>query len=233
MALSFVASATGSNNANGVTTVTAGSALNLQAGDTLFAVVEAEGADNSETLTLQKDSGTPTNAFTFDANKRGLNPGTCLLAMGYLESVAADATATFKLTLGTARDFPRIIILQFRGGMALDTNAFSISSGSSTAANSGNFNTTVANSIACGAYANDSGSAATAEQINGIAADGSVDADLNTAGAWYRILSSTFTNGAASATCGNISWACGGLSFKEVAGAPTYSLTASPGAYGV
>ncbi len=222
MALTFIAMAVGTNAGSGTTLDTSAS-LNVAAADLLIAVGIHDGA--TTTIAVAKDSGSPANTFTFDAvNILEASFNDLYLAQGYVLSAAADATATFRMTLGAARAFRSIFVLQFRPGagdtVTKDGNG-AIAQGAVAAVSSGNFDTSGTDEVVVGGYADFSGQNTGSELINGVAATeptGSPDANFSSV--WYRILTASFTGGAATATlAGAGDWLCGGIAFKATGGA--------------
>lgn len=109
MGLTFIASASGTNDASGAT-LDCSASLNVVAGDLLVCWVCNE--TGASTYSVGSVSGSPPNTFTFDAGDAIAN--SVFGQMGYLLTAAADAAATFRCTWGTARDFRRLIVMQFR-----------------------------------------------------------------------------------------------------------------------
>lgn len=244
MALSFVMAVEGGVSGDGADVLMSvggsSGALNIQAGDTLVLVAEWEGGTTLPAVTCQKDSGSPSNAFSFNAADRLLMPGSgdWGVIAGYLESAAADATAKFNVHFDRTVTWPSAHILQFRGGLVRQASgASSFQQLSGTTANSGNITTTVANSVAVGCNGNNSNATTSAEQIGGSAGTepASSPAASGNSQVWYRILSGIMTDGAATATIGSSDNITGVIAFSEAAGAPasTYTLGAGSGYFGI
>jgi len=202
------------DNASGTTLDTSGS-LNVAAHDLLVAVSKWESGDT--TTSVQKNSGSPANVFDFP----NISPDTHFYSafggeFGYVLDAAADATATFRQTMAAARDGRRFFVMQFRptSGYVAVYDAAHCARGTSAAPNSGNISTTGNDAVAIGAYGEFSSNTTSSEQINGVAATEPTNSPQDQASVWYRILTSTFTNGAASATLANIDWWCGISAFK-------------------
>lgn len=221
MAFTFIACVGGNDDASG-TTLDCSATLNVAAGDLLIAHCEHDGT--TTTFAVAKDSGSPANAFTFDAvNQIEASFNDLEIAQGYVLSAAADATATFRLTVGAARTFRRVLVLQFRpsaGDTVTKDGDGNKAQGNSTAPNSGNFSTTGTDEVVVGGYGDYSAQNTSSEQINSVAAIEPTGSPQSFTSVWYRILTATFTGGAASATLGGAGdWLCGGIAFKATGGA--------------
>ena len=222
MAFSFIALATGLSDASGTTLDTSAS-LNVQAGDLLVAWVKFEGG-TSTTIAVAKNSGSPSNAFTFDAGDAILHGNNDLYtSFGYLLSAAVDATATFRVTLGAARSFRRLMVAQFRptSGYTVTKDGSNRASGSSGALASGNITTTGSDAVAVGAYGEYSANGTSSEQIGGVGATEPTGSPIagGVTSLWYRLLTGTMTGGA-SATITSQPWTCAVIAFKQEPGKP-------------
>lgn len=216
MSWTFIGSAGNLNDASG-TTLDCTTSLNVAAGDLLVCWVSNE--TSLTTYTVQKDSGSPANSFTFDAGDTISN--NVFGQMGYVLSASADSSATFRATWGAARDFRIFIVGQWRptGGATVTKDTSTDNTGTSSTATSGNITTTGTDEVVIG-YSNLFSSGATsAETINGVSRDGVIRQDQ--ASMWYRILSATFSGGGAQATQGaSDSWICGIVGFKAEGSTP-------------
>lgn len=221
MAWTFIASAENINDASG-TTLDCSSSLNVAAGDLLIAWAKHEGANG--TFAMASVSGSPANAFTFDAADEENHSNTDLNgSFGYLLSAAADATATFRLTLGAARAFRGVIVWQFRpdSGKAVTKVAAAEGQGNSTAPQSGTISPTSADLVVVGGYAQYTNVTLSNRSINSVAADAFQDAVASDMSSWYRTLTTGFTNGRASVTQDVADdWICNVIAF-DAAGSPT------------
>lgn len=216
MAFSFIALVSGSADASG-TGHDATASLNVQAGDLLVAWCKYEGG-GSTSIAVAKNSGSPANTFTFDGGDF-ITAATCS-SFGYLLAAEADASATFRMTLGTSKTFRVLMVLQFRpdAGTTVTKDGSSGATATSTAPNSGNFTTTGNDGVVVGAYGESSAEVTSAEQINGVGATEPSGSPIpgGQTSVWYRILSAPFSGGASSATLGFAQlWTCGGIAFKQ------------------
>jgi hypothetical protein len=138
MGFQYIGTVSGAENAStDVTTIDCSSSLNVQAGDLLVAIcgwLTHTFVSTLPSVQLQKTTGSPANAFTFDAADKCNGNASADLhsAIGYVLSASADASATFRLTLGAGSwNWLEILILQFRptfgnvgGVVAKDTSIF-------------------------------------------------------------------------------------------------------------
>lgn len=220
MACSFIA-ATGNTSDAGVSTLDASGALNVAAGDVLVVWAKHEGANT--TFAMAKDAGSPANTFTFDAGDEvNHSNGDLNGAMGYLLSAAADASATFRLTLGASRAFTRFVLMQFRpdSGDTVTKDTSNTGQGTSLTPTSGAITTTGTDEIVVGGYGEYDNVTTASETINGVAATEPTGSPQAVTSAWYRLLSATFTGGTAAANIGvSRDWICNVLALKaEAAG---------------
>ena len=128
---------------------------------------------------------------------------------------ANSGNKTITATMGATRDWIHVFAVEFHatGAWAFDTSA--IDGGSGTTINSGNINTTGTEEVVFGMYGTGGVGTTSSEQINGVAA--TEDATYSPTGnssVWYRILSATFSGGAASATVASQNWVCAVVAFK-------------------
>src|SRR6185503_8015233 len=196
-------------------------------------MIKHEGGARTVT-SFQKDSGSPTNAFTF-TNVSGQTTqvhsnGDLTMHLGYLLNASADASCTFKLTLSSAASFVRFQVLIFAAG-AGETFSFDVAKigqGTGTAISSGNA-TTSGDTVSMGAFGEYTGTTTSSEQINGVGATEPLS-PLSDASAWYRVVTGGYT-GASSATIGSSSeWLCGLIALKiNAAGGGATSDAGEPG----
>ncbi len=115
----YIAQCSGVGPTGPATTEDCDTTLNVAAGDLLIAI----GAWNTTTfvgtlpsVAVASVSGSPPNDFTFDSADKCNGNGSADIhsAVGYVLSAAADSSATFRLTIGTAYRWPEIRVLQFR-----------------------------------------------------------------------------------------------------------------------
>lgn len=224
MAFTFIACASGSNDA-AATTLDTATSLNVAVGDLLICWCANE--SGSTTRAVAKSTGSPANTFTFDAGDTVNHTDAVLsAAFGYVLSAAADATATFRLTT-TSKDFRRLLVMQFRpdagATVTKDTSNHSATNAGGFTANSGVITTTGTDEVVVGSMAEDDGSDITNEQINTVASTEPVGSPVPGPGGAavnYRILTATFAGGAMTgdkSSGGN--YISGIIAFKS-AGAP-------------
>lgn len=217
MAFQYIASANG-QSASSVSTLDTSSSLNVAEGDLLVACVKY--LMGTQTTEAVADTDGTTNTFTFDSADRNTTTNTCA-AIGYKLAATADSSATFRVTLGAARSYVSIIVLQFRptSGYYAWKDQRNSSTGSSNSASSGNITTTSAGEVVIGhaVQAYDINTC-TNEQINSVTADGYVrtTGSNGVASAFYRIVTATFTGQATSTLPDPASpWVCQIVSFYE------------------
>lgn len=224
MAFTFIASATGTSDVSG-TSLNCSSTLNIQAGDLIVALVRWEATSTTPSIAGVTNSLTMVSTFSTTA-------GIGYAAIGYKIAASTDAAETFIFTLAAARTYRRIIAMQFRPDagdtVTLDASV-SVGQGTSTTAISGNITTTGTDEVVVGAINSWSSAAITSPLINSVAADGS--SMLQYAGMLYRILTATFSNGAAQATVGNSYWAADIIAFKSEATAGGLSMPVAMNQY--
>jgi hypothetical protein len=228
MGFSFIALVSGLDDGSG-TTLDASASLNVAAGDVLVAYGKHEGSTTS--ISVAKDTGSPANTHTFDAGDYiSHGNGDMHASFGYLLSASADATATFRMTLGAARAWRRFFVAQFRpdSGDTCTKDAANEGTGSSSAFNSGNISTTGDDEIVVGAGATYTGDTSANELINGVSATEPTGSPIGAGSAglflFYRILSATFTNGAATADSLN-EWIGSIIAIKATAGGSDTPIT--------
>ena len=201
------------------TTLDAVASLALLDGDALVCIAKHEGTP-SGTFTLQKDTGSPANAFTFDNFDRVNHTNNDLSGwMGYVLNCAADPTATFRFTTDS-KTFRGFVIYQCRAtaGATIYKDGSNKGQGTGAAAASGTINA-AGTSIVFGCYCQFANQNLSAREINNVAADAFQDAGTTDLSLWYRILSAGFTAGAADVT-GDVAdaWICNILALGESTG---------------
>jgi hypothetical protein len=215
MGFSFIASASNYTDTSG-TALSCSSTLNIAAKDTIVCLA----AWNADTTTTTMDQDDSSNALTEFAT---VHNDTTNMALGYLLVAAADATATFRVTLGAARQYRGIIVLQFRPDgtdtLSLDAGPSS-GTGTGTAVASGNINTTGTDEIIIGGVAIDQDITSDSGLIGGGAATMVEVGPYGDTAIWYRIYTTDPGDGInASATAdASYDWACDVLAIKSVAG---------------
>lgn len=203
-----------------VTTLDATTSLNVAAGDVLV-VWCAHDAGGVLTYAVAKNSGSPANAFTFDAGDMVNHSfGKPHASFGYLLNAAADAAATFRLTLsGTGDDEVSFIVMQFRpdAGETVTKDISNVGQGTGDPPVSGNITTTGTDEIVCGADVSSTGVHQN-ELINGVAATVPAASPKGGIHCWYRILTATFAAGNATEDfAGAARWICNIIAIKSVA----------------
>lgn len=213
-AFTFVASATGSDDAND-TNVSTSSTLNVATGDLLIAYVTWE--DGTTTVSSLTDGGS--NTFTFDTGD-DVNDGPANVNVHplYKLSATANATATFTATIGASRSFKRIVVFQYRpaGGETVtkDISGTREASGTSTAMATGTFSTTGTDNVVCGGGAYYTTWTPSSPLVAGSAA--SQTAQISGAYGWCRIVTTALTTQTASVTSDqNREWAATAIAFKS------------------
>jgi hypothetical protein len=220
MSLAYVASTTARATGSGTTLDTA-SSLNVQAGDLLIGVSVFFGS--STTVGMADTDGT-TNVLTMLSVYNSGNMNICL---GYKLVAESDAAAIFRMTLGANKTYRDIWIYQFRPDsgdtLSLDTEGYS-ATGTGTAVQSGDFNTSGTDEIViAGTYLN-GGKSFSNQIIADAAADGnligSTDGDT-----WYKLFTSGQTGIHAQETLsGSDSWIVAIAAFKSTAAAGGLSI---------
>lgn len=236
MAFTFVANSQGgSQNGGASATEDCTTSLNVQAGDVLVAWIKHEGAPT--TIAVADTGGG--NSFTFDAgDKVNHSNGDLSGTFGYLLSASADASFTGRLTLGATRAFRTIQIWQFRpdAGETVTKDQSNDAQGSSGTINSGNITTTGSDVIVLGGYGEYVANNSSSHQIGGVNATGVLQASaisVNFSASWYRILSSTMTNGAATCSNSSADWVGAIIAIKSEAGGGGGSLPTPVGIIGL
>lgn len=216
MAFTFIASAQGAAEAAG-TTLDTTTSLNVQAGDVLVCWVKHEGAPSSTFSVADSTSG---NDFQFDAGDKTDHSNNDLsTSFGYVLSASADASFTGRFTT-LSRAFRTIQVWQFRPdvGETVTKDASNDAQGSGTSINSGNISTTGDDVIVLGGYGEYTANNSSAHQIGGTNATAvlqSQSVGANFTASWYRILSATMSNGAATCTNASADWTGGIIALKS------------------
>jgi hypothetical protein len=215
MAWTLIAKDTGISSGAGTTTDQAGT-FNISDGDAVIILAKTEA---SNTYAAAKDSGSPANNFTFDANDfLSYAGGGATAAIGYLVGAAADGSLKIRMTTQSS-SFKRFVAFHLRpdSGDTVGVDQRNKSSGTGSSATSGNITTTSTDLAAVALYADFDGLApASGETINGSVGDdrAGVGTDFS---AWVKLFTSTFTGQAAATPTGSAQWACLLLSLKSEA----------------
>jgi hypothetical protein len=213
MAWAFVAAVDGTNTLSG-TTLDCSSALNISAGDLIVAAGSWEGGVSDASIAVTDAS----NAMTMLTVASG---GGNYLRIGYKIAADANAAATFRLTLGTARAYRFFQVLQFRPDagetVTLDAGP-SPATATSTACQSGNISTTGDDEIVIAFEKQYTGQCTeSAWQIADANADGQA-ARENLAYAWYKAFTSAQSNIHGQLTFSvSSAWLCDIVAFKSAA----------------
>jgi hypothetical protein len=226
----YIDSCSGYNGGNPITTVDCSSSLNVQDGDLLVVHVGWQDAESGNTVVVAKDSGSPANNFTFDAEDQAVNSNDTGGAVGYALSAAADSSATFRFTVSADSRRMTIVVLQFRptAGYTVSKDTSNIATGNGTALASGQISTADANEVIIGGGSSAGGAGFESQLIGGAAADGNTDANDYSTG-WYKIVSSLQSNITAQVTGGaGDLWVCNIISFQAKPATP-YALSTAGG----
>jgi hypothetical protein len=217
----FMGAWTGTGGA-GSTTLDLSLPMNVAAGDLLVAFAKSEGVGGT-TYAVAKNSGSPANTFTCDAADVNLHSTTAIeTAVCYNLAASADSSATFRVTFGASRDFRDLVVMQFRpqSGETVTKDASNKNSSSGTSTTSGTITTTGTDEVAVAFLGEFQPASSSAHQINAVSAaplPGSSPVDSSSF--WYRILTSTFADGQATATVTSTDWCEHLIAFKSAAAA--------------
>lgn len=164
------------------------------------------------------------NSFTMETVQ---NDGSNYGCLGYVLNASAKSLAIYTMTNGSSVGYRNIVVFQFRptAGRTTSKDTSAVGNGNSASLQSNTITTTGTDEVVVGAGKDFSSGAFTSQQIGGTNADGTQNSS-NYAGAWYRILSATASNIAATATGSNAKWLCHILAIKSV-GVTDISLTLS------
>lgn len=210
----FIASASGAADTSGTTVATSGS-LNVATNDLLVAFVTYEEL-GSTTVGVQEQGG-GSNVFTFDAGddvETGSNEVSVFV--GYRLAGVANAAATFEATLGSAAQYKRIIVFQYRptsGTATKDITGTREAIGSSQFPSSGTFSTTGTDGVVCAGAAMYTSGTYSLWEIDGVTADEAVQ--QNSAGMWCSVTTAALSGAVADAFYDFTSvWAATAIAFK-------------------
>ena len=208
----------GSNSNEG--NISAGTiSLNLSttAGDLVAVWVKHEGTPT--TITVSDG----TSSFTA-ATKRTHSNNDDNGQWFYLLSTVSTGSKTYTATFGANKTFRSIHVWAFipTATVAFDTEALSAADASGTAATSAAFSTTGTDEVVLGGYTNYGGGEPSSRAINSVAADGFLQGGNDLASTWYRILTATFSNGAATATIADSDYILNAIALKAGAGGADY-----------
>lgn len=213
----------GSNGSNAsATSLASSSVTGVQAGDVALVWVTHQGTAGSITVS---DGTTSLTAAT----KRSHDNGDLYGQWFYLLSSVATGSLQYTATYGNSVPFRSIVAFVFAptGVPTFDTEALSAANANAASMTSGTFDTNTADEIVAAGYANYGGGLPASEQINGAAADAVVDTPNDLGTAFYRILTSTFTGGAATGTISAQVYILNAIAIKSSAGSPSASISPS------
>jgi hypothetical protein len=188
--------------------------LNVAAGDSLIAFSSFYGATTTNAV-----SDGASNSFTFEsANNNNDARG----ALGYILSTTANATATFTQTVGAARTYRSIYVLQFRktGGTVSRDTGSGAATGSSTTPTSGTVSTAAGAVVVGSEWDGNLRDISTTDpnepKIAGVDANGwALETATTSAGVWYTIFANAQTDITAGCTLASSgAWICNILSLK-------------------
>lgn len=189
MAFVFLQSASASNEGiNTAVDIT----LTLTSGSLLVGWAKHEGTTTTETM-AKSDA---TNAFTMDTEINHAN-GDLHGRIGYLFGHSMSGSTTLRFSVAAARPYKRFLIMEFSYTATPSYDAGNQNQSNGATLASGNITTTGTDEVVIGTFGEYFGETTNTEQINGVAATGRVDATYSSM--WYRILTSTFTGGQATA----------------------------------
>lgn len=203
----------GSNSADGESTSLAVTLTGVAAGNLIVCWSKFEGADTTDTMsdgTSSLAQGAKINHANGDLRGR------------FFYLVAANSgTRTYTLSLAGARPYKRLHVWEFSSSGTLSLDVQNTGSGAAGTASSGTVTTTGSDAVALGGYGEYTAAVPSNPQINGVAAGGSIiNVPTNTyTASWYRLLSATFANGAATinANTGG-DWVCNIIVLKTSGG---------------
>lgn len=216
MAWTFVSQGGTSTDKSASSLTIAETSASVAAGDLVVVWVKWENGATTVSCSDGTSSLTnwgPGNLSVGGADQRG--------TLFYLLSSVATGTVTYTATFGAGRSWRGMCVMVYRPSAAasLDGTATG-TSGTSTAANSGNLTTTGTDGVAFGAYG-EFGDPIASPLINGSAADQFRDNSASGSSRealWAKSYTSGFT-GAASGTLSAVNqWICGVIAFKIAAG---------------
>lgn len=208
----FVASASGASDGSS-TTVATSSTLNVATGDLLIALVTYE---DTGTTTVAITDGV-SNSFTYDSGDEATDSTFIFVSPLYRTAGVANATATFTATLGAARPYKRIVVMQFRPGsgetVSKDISGTREAASVGAAITTGTFSTTGTDGVVCGVAGIYTSGTWSADTINSVAADDA--ATEQSAHMWCRIVTAGLTTVTGAATYSALStWAATAIAFK-------------------
>lgn len=210
-AFTFVASATGTSDSS-TTTVATSTTLDLNAGDLIIAYVSHEGT--ATTISSLTDGGS--NSLTFDTGEDVSNTDANLYPL-YKTSASNNDTATFTATLGAAREWKGIVVMQYRpsaGTTSKDISGTRENTGSGFGGSTGTFSTTGSYGVACASLDIAASGVWSGEDINSVVADQDVAA--GSMNVWCRILSASLSSVTGQTDYSSSStWAATAIAFKS------------------
>lgn len=206
-----IATAVGTAGGSGITTVSTSTALNLQAGDLVVVGTSWQSGVVGNTVAVDENDGT--DVFTTTPVSISDDLG---WTFNYLLSAPADASFTVRSTISASARRLDIVVFQYRPTTAPATLDASTTpaTGTGVAASSGTLSTSLADTVVVGGGSNASGTTSLVTLIGGIASDGTANTANGWGHLWYRILTATASNIAATETVPNDFWATGIIAFK-------------------
>ena len=206
--------------ASSATTVLSGDFTAVQAGDTLIGVI---GNGEGGTTTIGVSDGT--SSFSEAATPTAYAGANGQIGLYYLLSSVATGGVTYTITYGAARTYRSVAMFQFRCTDTVSFGSIASAAATSAAPSSGNLVVPTGDVLAIGGVFTFSGAnlSAVSPQINGVAADGFINADYTLG--FYRAISTGFTGAATATLGGSDQWGAllGYFTVGEVSG-PTGSL---------
>jgi len=213
MAWAYVASAFADTAADG-TTLDCTSSLNIEDGDIIVGFASFGGSDT--TISIEATSGA-VNAFTISSH---VTTAAVFGAIGRKIEAVANATSTFRLTLGASRTYRSIFVMQYRpdAGETVTLEAGPApGTGTGTLATSGAISPSGDDLMVVAGFRQYDQISST-YTIAGGAATGSVSDGIFGA-LWYKAFTSSQVGITATAALDNQQWIIDILAFKSVAAA--------------
>lgn len=214
MALAYVQSNKNADNSGGSSTTITVTLPSVVAGTLVVVGLKYEGATTTSSVSDGTDTFTPRTQISH-ANGDVHSRWFYLLASG-----GSGGVMTFTATLGASRPWRGLHVYNFSytGTAAFDVEPTGGGSqGNGTAATSGTFNTSGTDEVVVAIHGNYTGSVSSNPLVNGAAADGS-NSDTIADMSWYKILSATFSGGAATVTVASGDWVVAAAGFKVTGG---------------
>lgn len=219
-AFTFIASANGADDTNDVD-ISTSTTLNVQAGDLLIGAVQWE--DTDTTVSSFTDGGSTPNTLSFTTGDDVHSAGNEINLYPLVRtSAVTNSAATFTVTLGSARQFKKMVVLQFRPAgcpgacetVTRDVSGTREANGNSASILSGSFSTTGTDNVVCGIAGIYTGGVWSAQTLAGSASTDNASPSGITG--WCRRVSSALSTQTASSTYSQTRfWAATVLSYKS------------------